>query len=188
MKFTQTEIPGAYVISLEPKRDDRGFFARAWCESELGERNLCTRIAQCNVGFSPQKGTVRGIHWQEAPHAETKVVRCTRGGLFDVIVDVRPDSPTYGRHHAMELWEGDCKLLYIPAGVGHGYQTLADDSEIFYQASESYHADSCKGLRYNDRELGINWPLKVSVISEGDLTWPDFKTRVLSSGITRIVQ
>lgn len=179
MIFTATNISGAYLISLEPKRDERGFFARAWCEEELRQHNLCTRVVQCNIGFSKQKGTIRGIHWQAAPHGEVKVVRCTRGGLFDVIVDVRPDSPTYGRHHATELWASDHKLLYIPTGVGHGYQTLVDDSEMFYQTSESYHANSCDGLRYNDPALGIAWPLEVSLIAERDLTWPDFDSRTI---------
>lgn len=177
MIFTESNIPGAYIISLEPKRDERGFFARAWCEEELRQRGLCTRVVQCNIGFSTQKGTLRGIHWQQQPHEEVKIVRCTRGGLFDVIVDVRPHSPTYGQHHAIELWADEHILLYIPAGVGHGYQTLADDSEMFYQTSHSYHADSCDGLRYNDPALGIAWPLEVSVIGDRDLTWADFGSR-----------
>jgi dTDP-4-dehydrorhamnose 3,5-epimerase len=181
MIFTETNIRGAYIISLEPKRDERGFFARAWCEQELAERDLCRQVAQCNIGFSVQKGTIRGIHWQSFPHEEVKVVRCTRGGLFDVIVDVRPGSPTYGQHHAMELWAGDHKLLYIPTGVGHGYQTLVDETEMFYQTSQSYHAESCDGLRYNDPALGINWPLQVSLVADHDLTWPDFSTRSKST-------
>jgi dTDP-4-dehydrorhamnose 3,5-epimerase len=188
MLFTETRIPGAYIISLEPKRDERGFFARAWCEDELKQRNLCARVVQCNIGFSCQKGTIRGIHWQAAPHEEVKVVRCTRGGLFDVIVDVRPDSPTYGQHHAMELWARDHTLLYIPTGVGHGYQTLADDSEMFYQTSESYHADSCDGLRYNDPALGIAWPVEVSLVADRDLAWPDFSSRSLPNRSAKTVR
>jgi len=178
--FAETNIHGAFVISLEPKRDERGFFARAWCEEELSRRGLCTQVMQCNIGFSERKGTVRGVHWQRAPHEEVKVVRCTRGGLFDVIVDVRPESPTYGQHHAIELWAADHSLLYIPAGVGHGYQTLTDETEMFYQTSQAYHAESCDGLRYNDPALGIAWPLDVSAIGARDLAWPDFDSRLPS--------
>lgn len=183
MIFTETNISGIYVITLEAKRDERGFFARAWCEQELGNKNLCTRVVQCNIGSSVHKGTIRGIHWQVSPHQEVKIVRCTRGGLFDVTVDMRPDSPTYGQHHSIELWSDDHKLIYIPVGIGHGYQTLVDDSEIFYQTSESYHAESCDGLRYNDPGLGIAWPLDVSVVGERDLTWPDFLSRSVTPRI-----
>ncbi len=174
MKFSETNIPGAHVISLEPKRDDRGFFARAWCQEELASQGLCTRVVQCNIGHSDRKGALRGIHFQTAPHEEVKVVRCTRGGVFDVIVDLRPDSPAFGRHHAIELWADEHLLLYVPAGVGHGYQTLTDEAEIFYQASEFYHAECSAGLRYNDPALNIDWPREVAVIAPRDLTWPDF--------------
>jgi len=184
MHFTETSIPGAYLIALEPKRDQRGFFARAWCEEELARRGLCTRVVQCNIGYSGQQGTVRGIHWQNAPHAEVKVVRCTRGGVFDVIVDLRPGSPTFGKHHSAELWASQHKLLYIPAGVGHGYQTLCDDTEIFYQTSMKYHAGSSDGIRYNDPALAIDWPLEVSVIADRDLAWPDLASREFDTNIT----
>ncbi len=177
MQFTRTNIPDAYIISLDPQRDERGFFARAWCQRELEEHGLCADVVQCNIGFSEKAGTVRGIHWQNEPHDEVKIVRCTRGGVFDVMVDVRPNSPTYGQHHAMELKAADRTLLYIPTGVGHGYQTLFDDSEVFYQTSQFYHAESCDGLRYNDPALAIDWPLEVSVIADRDLTWPDFALR-----------
>lgn len=181
MRFTETNVPGAYIISLEPKRDERGFFARAWCEQELQAQGLCAQVVQCNVGFSERKGTVRGIHWQNPPHEEVKVVRCTRGGIFDVIVDLRPGSPAFGQYHAIELWDDRHTLLYIPAGVGHGYQTLTDRAEIFYQASASFHGESSDGLCYNDPALDIVWPLDVSVIADRDLNWPAFESRTFAS-------
>ena len=178
MRFSETKIPGAFVISLEPIRDERGFFARSWCQKELEAHGLCTSVVQCNVGHSKRKGTLRGIHFQRAPHEEVKVVRCTRGGAFDVMVDLRQESPTYGEHYSIELLAKDYLLLYIPAGVAHGYQTLVDDTEMFYQTSDFYHAEYADGLRYNDPELKIRWPMEVSCITHRDLTWPDFE-RVL---------
>jgi dTDP-4-dehydrorhamnose 3,5-epimerase len=176
MKFHETSIPGAYLIELEPRRDERGFFARAWCADELAEQGLCDRVVQCNIGHSAKAGTIRGLHWQRAPHSEVKVVRCTQGAIFDVIVDVRPESPCYGRHFAVELSAENHQLLYIPAGVGHGYQTLTDRAEIFYQASAPFVPAAADGLRYDDPALGIVWPREVSVIAPRDLTWPDFAT------------
>ena len=184
MRFTETNIGGAYLISLEPKGDERGFFARAWCEDELARHGLCSKVVQCNIGYSEHKGTIRGIHWQNAPHEEVKVVRCTRGGVFDVIVDLRPDSATFGQHHTIELWANEHQLLYIPAGVGHGYQTLRDDSEIFYQASTRYHAESSDGIRYNDPALEIDWPLEVSVVADRDVSWPDLAAREFAASPT----
>lgn len=174
MQFRETTIPGAFLIDLEPRRDERGFFARAWCEEELAEHGLCNRVVQCNIGHSEHAGTVRGLHWQCEPHAEVKVVRCTQGAIFDVIVDVRPESPAFGRHVSTELSAANHQLLYIPPGVAHGYQTLTDRAEIFYQASEVYVPAASRGLRYNDPTLGIYWPLEVSVIAPRDLEWPDF--------------
>jgi dTDP-4-dehydrorhamnose 3,5-epimerase len=174
MQFRETSIPGAFLIDLEPRRDERGFFARAWCEDELEAHGLCSRVVQCNIGNSDHAGTIRGLHWQCAPHAEVKVVRCTHGAIYDVIVDVRPDSPTCGQHFAVELSAANHQLLYIPEGIAHGYQTLTDGAEIFYQASERFVPAASLGLRYNDPALGIAWPLPVSVIAPRDLTWPDF--------------
>lgn len=174
MLFRETAIPGAFLIDLEPRRDERGFFARAWCEEELAAHGLCTRVVQCNIGHSEHAGTIRGLHWQRDPHAEVKVVRCTQGVIFDVIVDVRTESPTFGRHVATELSAANHQLLYIPAGVAHGYQTLTDRAEIFYQASEFFVPQSSMGLRYDDPALGIVWPREVSVVAPRDLTWPDF--------------
>lgn len=173
MQFSETPIPGAFVISLEPIVDDRGFFARTWCERELAARGLCTRVVQCNIGYSKRRGTLRGIHFQKAPHEEVKIVRCTRGGVFDVIVDLRPESPTYGQYHGIELRADEHRMLYIPAGLGHGYQALEDGTEMFYQSSEFYYPECSDGLRYNDPALGIRWPTEVTSITERDLQWPD---------------
>ncbi len=181
MEFVETKIAGAYAISLQPHRDERGYFARAWCHRELEERGLNPRIAQCNIGYNARKGTIRGIHLQSAPFEEVRIFRCTSGGVFDVIVDLRPQSPSYGRCHTMEMWARDQNLLYIPPGIAHGYQTLVDDTEVYYQVSEFYHPECSDGLRYNDPALGIDWPLEVSVIADRDLTWPDLRSRGGSS-------
>jgi dTDP-4-dehydrorhamnose 3,5-epimerase len=178
MHFRETTIPGAFLIDVEPRRDARGFFARAWCAEELAERGLCNRVVQCNIGHNEREGTIRGIHWQREPHAEVKIVRCTHGAIFDVIVDMRLDSPAFGRHFAVELSAANHQLLYIPAGVGHGYQTLTDGAEIFYQASEVFVPEVSAGLRYNDPALAIRWPREVTVIAPRDLTWPDFERQL----------
>lgn len=174
MKFRPTNIPGAYLIDLEPRRDERGFFARAWCAEELEDYGLCSRVVQCNIGHSERAGTIRGLHWQCEPYGEVKIVRCTQGALFDVIVDVRPESPAFGRHFTVELSAANHQLLYIPAGIAHGYQTLTEHAEIFYQASQVFASQASMGLRYNDPALSIRWPREVSVIAPRDLTWPDF--------------
>ncbi len=177
MRFRETKIQGAFVIDIEEKRDERGFFARSWCQKEFEARGLNSRIVQCNIGFSSKRGTVRGIHFQQAPHADAKVVRCSRGAIYDVIVDVRPKSETYGEWSAVELTADNHTMIYIPEGVGHGYQTLCDDTEILYQTSEFYYLEVAAGIRYDDQAFNVNWPLDVSVISEADRTWPDFIER-----------
>ena len=175
MKFMETELAGAFIIELEQKTDPRGFFARAWCKDEFSAAGLVNDIVQCNIGFSERAGTLRGIHYQQAPHGEAKVVRCTRGSVFDVIIDVRPDSLTFGKWSGHELDADDRLMLFIPEGFGHGYQTLEDDTEIFYQSSEFYHPESAVGIRYNDPAFAIHWPLEVTSISEADRTWPDYQ-------------
>ena len=166
--FVPTRISGAYVI--EPKRheDERGFFARTFCAREFELHGLNPRIAQCNISFNALKGTLRGMHFQVAPHAETKMVRCTRGGIYDVLVDLRTDSPTNGEWIAVELTAENRKTIFVPEGVAHGFQTLVDDVEVFYQMSEFYHADCARGRRWNDPAFDIRWPSWPTVISEKD--------------------
>jgi dTDP-4-dehydrorhamnose 3,5-epimerase len=168
MKFHETELEGVFVLELELLEDERGFFARSWSPEEFAAHGLNPHIAQCNVSFNLRKGTVRGMHFQVAPHAEAKLVRCTRGAIFDVAVDLRPGSPTRYRWTAVELNADNRRLLYVPEGFAHGYQTLEAATEIFYQVSETYYQESARGLRWDDPRLGIGWPLPVSLISERD--------------------
>jgi dTDP-4-dehydrorhamnose 3,5-epimerase len=175
MIFTETELGGAYVIDLEPREDERGFFARAWCADEFAERGLTTRVAQSNVSFNRRQGTVRGMHYQAAPHAEAKLVRCTRGAIFDVIVDLRADSPTYKRWAGVELSADNHRALYVPEGFAHGYQTLVPETETFYQVSEFYAPAAERGVRWNDPAFAIDWPDPGSAfLSEKDAAWPNF--------------
>jgi dTDP-4-dehydrorhamnose 3,5-epimerase len=176
MQFTETELAGAYVIDLERREDERGFFARAWCAAEFASHGLDTRISQCNISFNERLGTLRGMHYQVPPHAEVKVVRCTRGAVYDVIVDLRPESPTYRSWIAVELTAQNGRLLYVPEGFAHGYQTLEDETETFYQVSVPYTPDAERGVRWNDPAFGIEWPdAPERVISEKDRSWPDFE-------------
>ncbi len=180
MKFRETNIPDVWLIELEPRRDPRGFFSRTWCQRELEENNLVSRIVQCNIGFSPVAGTLRGLHLQQAPYGEEKVVRCIRGRIFDVVVDLRPGSPAFLRTHAIELSAEQLTQIYIPQGVAHGYQTMCDNTEVMYQTSQFYHPDSCDGVRWDDPSLAIQWPLTVTQISEVDRTWELLETRTAS--------
>jgi dTDP-4-dehydrorhamnose 3,5-epimerase len=168
--FTPLEIPGAFLIEPELKEDERGFFARTWCGHEFAARGLNAAVAQCSVSYNRRRGTVRGLHYQAI--AEEKLVRCTRGAVWDVMVDVRPGSPTCHRWTAVELTETNHKALYIPTGVAHGFQTLQDDSEVLYQMSAYYVPDASRRLRWNDPAFGIPWPLPVSVISDEDAAVP----------------
>ena len=168
MKFLPTPLAGAYVVELEPVRDERGFFARSFCQEEFREQGLKPAIAQCNVSWNRRRGTLRGLHYQAAPHQEAKVVRCTRGAIWDVIVDLREGSPTRLRWHAIELSADNRLACYVPEGFAHGFQTLADDSEVLYQMSEFYHPDLARGLRWDDPKLGIRWPLAAAILSERD--------------------
>ena len=175
MHFTRTSLHDAVIIELEPIEDARGFFARAWDEREFGEHGLETRIAQCNVSFNTRKGTLRGMHLQHPPHEEVKLIRCTRGSLFDVIVDIRPESASYKQWAGVELSARNRRMLYVPRGFAHGFQTLEDDTETFYMVSEFYVPGAEDGLRWNDPIFGIEWPLgEPSEISDKDRSWPDF--------------
>ena len=172
LKIEETPLVGAYVIEPQKITDDRGFFARVWCKRELQERGLKGELAQSNIGFSHRKGTLRGLHFQKPPHTEVKIMRCTRGAIFDVIVDLRTDSPSYRQWFGVELNAENTKILYVPEGCAHGYLTLLDDTEINYHASTAYHSESAFGVRYDDPSFGIPWPLAPTVISEQDRNWP----------------
>lgn len=177
MIFHETPIAGARLI--EPKKigDHRGFFARIWCQDELRQQGLKSELAQSNVGFSQRQGTLRGLHFQSAPHVEVKIVRCTRGSMFDVIVDLRPDSPSYKRWFGVELSEDNHKMLYVPEGCAQGYVTLSDNTEMYYHTSEFYHPESASGVRFDDPEFAIEWPAAAAVISDQDRAWPDYASR-----------
>jgi dTDP-4-dehydrorhamnose 3,5-epimerase len=178
MIFTAAQLDGAWLIDLEPREDERGFFARLWCRQELAAQGLDTEIAQESLSFNRRRGTLRGLHFQRPPHEETKIVRCTRGAILDVIVDLRPQSPSYLSWQGFELTAKNRKAIYVPKGFAHGFQTIADNSEILYQISEFYAPDSAGGYRYDDVALGIAWPLPVTAISERDLSWRPFSTSV----------
>jgi dTDP-4-dehydrorhamnose 3,5-epimerase len=175
MRFQETEIRGAWVIDVEPIEDQRGLFARVWCRRELAEHGLETEIAQCNTSFSKQRGTLRGMHFQRAPHGEVKFIRCSRGALYDVIIDLRPDSPTYRRWVGVELSVENRRALYVPRGLAHGFQTLQDDVEVFYMMSDFHAPDAEAGVRWNDPAFDIEWPVaEPTEISDKDVSWPDF--------------
>jgi dTDP-4-dehydrorhamnose 3,5-epimerase len=173
--FRETPLAGAFVIDLEPRTDDRGFFARAWAQDELEAHGLDPRASQANIGVSTRAGTLRGMHYQEAPFAEVKIVRCTAGRIHDVIVDLRPDSPTHRGWFGIELSASNRTALYVPAGFAHGYLTLTDDAECWYLASVPYAPNAARGVRHDDRAFGIDWPVPVSVISDADRAWPDYR-------------
>jgi dTDP-4-dehydrorhamnose 3,5-epimerase len=175
MKFTQTKIPGAYLLEIEPITDERGFFARTFCRQEFAAHNLVTEFPQCNVSFSAKQGTIRGMHYQVAPYPETKLVRCTQGAVYDIILDLRPESPTFKQWVGMELTAENHRMFYIPPGCAHGLQTLSDNAEVFYQMSGIYHPTSARGVRWNDPSFGIELPFPVSVINDRDRNYPKFK-------------
>jgi len=177
MRFTETSLCGAWLIDLEPVRDHRGFFARTFCMRELAEHGLETSFVQHSTSHSAVKGTLRGMHFQRAPHSEVKVVRCLKGAIWDVIIDLRADSPTYRRWQGFELTDENHRQLYIPAGLAHGFQTLRDDVEVGYLISAYYTPAAGNGIRYDDPAFGIDWPLPIASISEADKKWPDFSDR-----------
>ena len=170
----ETKLRGSYVIEPERQEDERGFFARVWCQKEFHEHRLDTTVVQCNVSINKKKGTLRGMHYQAYPHAEVKVIRCTRGSIYDVIVDLRPDSSTFKRYISIILSAENHKILYVPKGFAHGFQTLEDHTEVFYQMSEFYTPASARGFRWNDPAFHIAWPDDTRTISHKDLTYPDF--------------
>lgn len=172
MHFVATEFEGVWIVELQPHRDSRGLFARTYCAQEFGEQGLVNTFVQCNTSWNPRKATVRGLHYQLLPSSEVKLVRCTAGALLDVIVDLRPGSATYLQNFAVELTAANRLALYIPEMFAHGFQTLEEGTEIFYQMSEFYTPKLAKGLRYDDPKLGIKWPLPVSSVSDQDLSWP----------------
>lgn len=175
MIFKETKLSGAFVIEVQCRQDDRGFFGRSFCRQEFIARGLNPDVAQCNISFNRDAGTLRGIHYQEAPHAEDKLVRCTRGELYDVIVDLRRESPTFRQWIAFELTGDNYRMLYIPKGFAHGFQTLTDNTEIIYQMSEFYHPESVRGVRWNDPSFEIQWPMRDRVIlSDRDRDWHDY--------------
>ncbi|MCW5315427.1 dTDP-4-dehydrorhamnose 3,5-epimerase [Nostoc sp. KVJ3] len=171
MIFTETKIQGAFIVDLELQRDSRGFFARTFCIQEFEARGLKYTIAQCNLSFNYKKGTLRGMHYQIPPSQETKLVRCIQGAIYDVIIDLRPESPSYLSHIGVELNAENRLALYIPSGVAHGFQTLADETEVTYQMGDFYAPEYSSGYRYDDPVFNIEWPLPVSEISDKDKTW-----------------
>lgn len=174
MNFIKTPLKNAFIIEPERLEDERGFFARTYCRREFAAHDLNPDFVQCNISFNLRKGTLRGMHHQVAPHEEAKLVRCTMGAIYDVIIDLRPDSETYKKWFGVELKAADRRMLYIPEGLTNGFITLADNTEVFYQMSEFYTPDSAKGVRWNDPLFGIVWPGEVKHMSERDKNFPDF--------------
>jgi dTDP-4-dehydrorhamnose 3,5-epimerase len=170
--FTESRLAGAYVIDPELHADERGLFARTFCAKEFAQHGLSTTLVQCNISQNRRKGTLRGMHWQAWPHEEAKLIRCTRGTIHDVIIDLRPGSPTLGEHIGVDLTAGNRRMLYVPEGFAHGFLTLDDDTEVFYQMSAFYEPAAARGLRHDDPALGIEWPVPVTVVSEKDSAWP----------------
>ncbi|MGC1616715.1 MAG: dTDP-4-dehydrorhamnose 3,5-epimerase [Candidatus Acidiferrum sp.] len=174
MIFKPTDLPGAYIIDPERHTDVRGYFVRTYCEKEFADYGLEPRVSQCSISFNRRKGTLRGLHYQAAPFQEVKVVRCNRGSIYDVIIDLRPDSPSYKRWFAAQLDEKNGTMLYIPKGFAHGFQTLADDTEVFYQMSQIFSPEHARGVRWNDPAFSIAWPEDERIILERDRNYSDF--------------
>jgi len=175
MTFIKTKLPGVMIIEIEPQTDERGFFARVFCAEEFAQHGLNGNVAQSSVSFNHHKGTLRGMHWQSPPHAEDKLVRCTAGSIFDVVVDIGADSPHRGQWYASELSAENRKMLYIPRGYAHGFLTLANNTEIFYQISTPYAPSATRGFRWDDPDVAIKWPLAPTVISARDRTYPNLR-------------
>jgi dTDP-4-dehydrorhamnose 3,5-epimerase len=174
MIFTQSKLQGAFTISIERKEDQRGFFARTWSDKEFLTHSIEFAPAQSSVSYNRLRGTLRGVHYQLAPHQECKLVRCTRGAIFDVIIDIRRESPTYKAWFGVELTAANYQMLYVPKGFAHGFQTLVDDTEVIYLMSDAYNAEAERGIRWNDPGFAIAWPTDISIISEKDRNWPEF--------------
>jgi dTDP-4-dehydrorhamnose 3,5-epimerase len=175
MIFKQTELAGVVEVHLDPRSDERGFFARSWCEGEFASHGLNPKLVQCNVSFNVKKGTMRGMHYQAEPFQEAKVVRCTQGAIYDVAVDLRPQSATFKQWFGTVLSAENRNMLFLPEGCAHGFLTLTENAEVFYQMSEFYHPESACGVRFDDPAFRIVWPEKIEVISERDRTYPNFK-------------
>jgi dTDP-4-dehydrorhamnose 3,5-epimerase len=173
--FTEIQLNGSFLIELHRIEDERGFFARSCCKREFDQHGLSSEWVQCNISFNRKRGTLRGMHYQSAPYEEIKLVRCTKGAIYDVIIDLRPDSQTFREWYSIELTENNRKMLYIPEGFAHGFLTLTDHTEVFYQMSEFYAPGHGRGVRWNDPAFNITWPIDVNVISEKDNQFPDFR-------------
>jgi dTDP-4-dehydrorhamnose 3,5-epimerase len=171
--FTETKLAGIFLIDVEPISDERGFFSRSWCQKEFVEHGLDAGLVQCNISFNKKKGTLRGMHFQRHPHEEIKLVRCIHGSIYDVVVDLRPDSPTLGCWYGVELNDVNRRSLYIPGGFAHGFLTLSDNAEVFYQMSSWFVPGSADGVRWDDPKIGIKWPAKPVCISSKDLSYAD---------------
>ena len=174
MIFTEAELRGAFIIEPERLEDERGFFARSFCQREFEDHGLNPKVAQCNISFNQKRGTLRGMHYQAPPYQEEKLVRCTKGAIYDVIIDLRPYSPTFRRWTAADLTEENRRMIYVPAGFAHGFQTLEDETEVFYQMSEFYHPECARGVRWDDPAFGIEWNISKPIISMRDRRYPDF--------------
>lgn len=185
MRFSETPIRGAVIIEPELRADPRGYFARTWCQQDWAEHGLPAKLAQCSISFSPQRGTLRGLHYQAAPHEEDKLLRVTRGAALDVVVDLRPDSPTFRQWHAVELTAENHRMVLVPRGCAHGLLTLANDTEVFYQMSQPHCEAAARGVRFDDPALGIDWPEPIRVISERDRQWPLLEPLAPALGIAR---
>lgn len=177
MKFETLPVAGAYLIRPQRRADDRGYFARVFCRDTLLRQGLCGDFPQMNTGFNPRAGTLRGLHFQRPPHAECKLAHCVRGAVYDVVLDLRPESPTFLAWGGIELSADNGALLYAPAGTAHGYLTLCDESELVYMTSAAYAPDAVDGVRHDDPAFGIRWPREIALISQADRTWPDFRDR-----------
>ena len=176
MIFEPLSVAGAFLIGPQKRTDERGYFARVFCHDELTGQGLCADFCQANTALSPYAGTLRGLHYQRAPHAEVKLIRCTRGRVFDVVLDLRRDSPTYLRWHGVELSADNAVMLYAPEGTAHGYLTLSDDAELLYMTSAKYAPEAATGVRFDDRAFGIRWPSDIVLMSQADRSWPDFQS------------
>lgn len=179
MNFLQTPLMGAFVIEPECVADHRGFFARTYCREKFAERGLNPNIAQCNISYNKTSGTLRGMHYQKAPYEEVKLVRCTNGAIYDVIIDLRPESQSFRKWFGVILSAQNRRALYIPEGFAHGFVTLVDEVEVLYQMSEFYHAESASGVRWDDPVFSIHWPVQPSVISEKDMSYPDYNPSLM---------
>jgi dTDP-4-dehydrorhamnose 3,5-epimerase len=184
MIFHRTIIPGACVVELEKRSDERGFFARGWCWQEFADQGLCNKLVQMNISFNRHRHTLRGFHYQVTPHQEDKLLRCVRGAVHDVMIDLRPDSPTYMRHIAVELNAANYLALMVPKGCANAFLTLEDDTEATYLVSEFYTPAAERGIRWNDLAFGVSWPAEPAVISEKDRSWPDFQPERMPACVT----